>query len=94
MKKPCVYIISNQLHTTLYTGVTSDIVQRMHHHRNHSFGGFSARYNLTQLVHFEEFGTMEQAIAREKQIKSWSRKKKDDLISTHNHMWVDLFQQE
>ena len=66
----------------------------MHQHRNHSFGGFSARYNLTQLVHFEEFGTMEQAIAREKQIKSWSRKRKVDLISTHNPMWVDLLQQE
>ena len=94
MKKPCVYIISNQLHTTLYTGVTSDIVQRMHQHRNHSFGGFSAKYNLVQLLHFEEFGSMEQAIAREKQIKSWSRKRKDELISTHNPMWKDLFQEE
>ena len=94
MEKPCVYIISNPLHTTLYTGVTSNLIQRMHQHRNHSFGGFSARYNLTQLVHFEEFGTMEQAIAREKQIKSWSRKRKVDLISTHNPMWVDLLQQE
>ena len=94
MKKPCVYIISNPLHTTLYTGVTSNLIQRMLQHRNHSFGGFSMRYNLTQLVHCEEFGTMEQAIAREKQIKSWSRKRKDELISTHNPMWKDLFQEE
>ena len=94
MKKPCVYIISNQLHTTLYTGVTSNLTQRMRQHRNHSFGGFSAKYNLTQLVHSEEFGSMEQAIAREKQIKSWSRKRKDDLIGAHNPMWVDLFQED
>ena len=66
----------------------------MRQHRNHSFGGFSAKYNLTQLVHSEEFGSMEQAIAREKQIKSWSRKRKDDLIGAHNPMWVDLFQED
>ena len=94
MEKPCVYIISNPLHTTLYTGVTSNLTQRMIQHRNHSFGGFSAKYNLTQLMHFEEFGSMEQAIAREKQIKSWSRKRKDDLIIAHNPMWKDLFQEE
>ena len=70
MKKPCVYIISNQSHSTLYVGVTSDIELRMTEHRNHQFGGFSAKYNLTQLLHFEEFGSMTEAIAREKQIKS------------------------
>ena len=91
MKKPCVYIISNQLHTTLYTGVTSDIVQRMHQHRNHSFCGFSAKYNLVQLLHFEEFGSMEQAIAREKQIKSWKRAKKNALVETMNPTWQDLY---
>ena len=90
MKKPCVYIISNQSHSTLYTGVTSDIEQRIEQHRNHTFGGFSARYNLTQLLYFEEYGTMAEAIAREKQIKSWSRKRKDDLISVGNPSWKDL----
>ena len=90
MKKPCVYIISNQSHSTLYVGVTSDIEQRMTEHRNHQFGGFSAKYNLTQLLHFEEFGSMTEAIAREKQIKSWSRKKKDELISDSNPSWRDL----
>ena len=90
MKKPCVYIISNQSHSTIYVGVTSDIVQRMAQHRNRQFGGFSARYNLTQLLHFEEFGSMAEAIAREKQIKSWSRKRKDDLISSNNPSWKDL----
>lgn len=90
MKKPCAYIISNQSHSTIYVGVTSDIVQRMAQHRNRQFGGFSARYNLTQLLHFEEFGSMAEAIAREKQIKSWSRKRKDDLISSNNPSWKDL----
>ena len=93
MKKPCVYIISNHSHSTIYVGVTSDIVQRMTQHRNHQFGGFSARYNLTHLLHFEEFGSMTEAIAREKQIKSWSRKRKDDLISSYNPSWKDLLEE-
>ena len=91
MKKPCVYIISNKYHTTLYIGVTSDITQRMMQHINHSFGGFSARYNLTQLLHFEEYGSMMAAIVREKQLKSWSRKRKNELISTNNPEWKNLF---
>ena len=91
MKKPCVYIISNKYHTTLYIGVTSDITRRMIQHINHTFGGFSARYNLTQLLHVEEFGNMIDAIAREKQLKSWSRKRKDALITANNPEWRDLF---
>ena len=92
MKKPCVYIISNSSHSTIYVGVTSDIQQRMTEHCNHQFGGFSAKYNLTQLLYFEEFGSMAEAIAREKQIKSWSRKKKDELISGSNPSWKDLLE--
>ena len=60
-------------------------------HINHTFGGFSARYNLTQLLHVEEFGNMKDAIAREKQLKSWSRKRKDELITANNPEWRDLF---
>lgn len=94
MKKPCVYIISNSSHTTLYIGVTSDIEQRMVQHRNREFGGFSARYNLTQLLYFEELGSMAEAITREKQLKSWSRKRKDLLISSNNPFWKDLLAEE
>ncbi len=94
MKRPCVYIISNKYHTTLYIGVTSDIMQRMAQHRSGTFRGFSARYNLSQLLHFEEFGSMDAAIAREKQLKSWSRKRKDDLISSNNPEWKDLLEEE
>ena len=89
-----MYIISNKYHTTLYIGVTSDIMQRMAQHRSGTFGGFSARYNLSQLLHFEEFGSMDAAIAREKQLKSWSRKRKDDLISSNNPEWKDLLEEE
>lgn len=94
MQKPCVYIISNSSHTTLYIGVTSDIEQRMVQHRNREFGGFSARYNLTQLLYFEELGSMTEAITREKQLKSWSRKRKDLLISSNNPFWKDLLAEE
>ena len=94
MKKPCVYIISNSSHTTLYIGVTSDIEQRMVQHRNREFGGFSARYNLTQQLYFEELGSMTEAITREKQLKSWSRKRTDLLISSNNPFWKDLLAEE
>ncbi len=92
MKKPCVYILSNPLHTVLYVGVTSDIEQRIVQHKNHTFGGFSAKYNLTQLLYVEEFCSMAEAIAREKQIKSWSRKRKDELIATVNPFLLDLME--
>lgn len=94
MRRPCVYILSNSSHSTLYVGVTSDIEQRIIQHKNRSFGGFSAKYNLTQLLHYEEFGSMAEAIEREKQIKSWSRKRKDDLIMSNNPFWNDLFSEE
>ena len=94
MKKPCVYFLSNKYHTTLYIGVTSDIAQRIAQHKSGALGGFSARYNLTQLLHYEEFGSMGAAIAREKQLKSWSRKRKDELITANNPDWRDLLVDE
>ena len=94
MKKPCVYFLSNKYHTTLYIGVTSDIAQRIAQHKSGALGGFSARYNLTQLLHYEEFGSMDAAIAREKQLKSWSRKRKDELITANNPDWRDLLVDE
>ena len=66
----------------------------MMQHKNHTFGGFSARYNLVKLLYFEEFGNMNDAIMREKQIKSWSRSRKDKLISGFNPSWRDLFLEE
>ena len=90
MKRPCVYILGNKNKSVLYTGVTSGITQRITQHRNHSFGGFSARYNLTELLFVEYHSTMESAIDREKQIKSWSRDKKIDLIASQNPAWRNI----
>ena len=91
MIKPCVYIITNNSNSVLYTGVTSNLQKRMLHHIDKSFGGFSARYNLSKLVFFEEFGSMAQAIDREKQIKGLRREKKIKLVEEMNPEWQPLF---
>ena len=91
MIKPCVYIITNNSNRVLYTGVTSNLPKRMLQHIDKSFGGFSARYNLSKLVFFEEFGSMTQAIDREKQIKGLRREKKIKLIEEMNPDWQPLF---
>ena len=91
MIKPCVYIITNNSNSVLYTGVTSNLQKRMLQHIDKSFGGFSARYNLSKLVFFEEFGSMAQAIDREKQIKGLRREKKIKLVEDMNPEWQPLF---
>lgn len=88
-----VYILTNKNHTVLYTGVTSDLVNRIIQHKNKLIKGFTAKYNVNKLVYFEEVGDPEFAIKREKQIKAGSRKKKIDLINGINPDWDDLFQQ-
>ena len=85
-----VYILSNKDNNVLYTGMTSNLQQRLLQHRNHYFAGFTARYEVTKLVYFEEFTDIRHAIAREKQIKSWSRARKIALISQHNPSWQDI----
>jgi len=87
---PAVYIMANQRNGTLYTGVTSNLVQRVWQHRE-GLGGFSQRYHCKMLVWFEMHATMEAAIAREKQIKAGSRKKKLELIELENPFWRDLW---
>ncbi len=84
-----VYIMASQS-GVLYTGVTNDLERRVSEHKDGSVGGFTSRYRVTRLVYFEEFGEVLEAIAREKQIKSWSRKKKLDLVVTLNPKWRDL----
>jgi putative endonuclease len=87
-----VYLMTNQNRTTLYCGVTSDLVKRVQQHKEHAFSkSFTARYNLEHLVYHEGFHTIEEAISREKQIKGGSRKKKEDLIVSMNPEWNDLF---
>ena len=88
-----VYIMTNKNRTTLYTGVTSDLPKRIWEHRSHVHPkSFTARYNLELLVYYEGFQRIEEAIAREKQIKAGSRKKKEELINGLNPKWKDLYQ--
>lgn len=89
MKSYYVYIMTNKSRT-LYTGVTNNLVRRAYEHKNKLVPGFTARYNLTSLVHFEKTGNIKAAIAREKQIKGWLRAKKISLIESANPKWADL----
>ena len=92
MLKSYVYMLTNWKNEVLYTGVTSDLQKRICQHRNHDFGGFSAKYKTHKVVYIEEFTDIRHAIEREKQIKSWSRKRKDELIESLNPGWKDLWQ--
>lgn len=86
-----VYIMTNQWNSTLYTGVTADLRRRNYQHKNKiNEKSFSAKYNLFKLVYFEIFHRIEDAIAREKQIKGGSRAKKIILIEKQNPEWKDL----
>ncbi len=87
-----VYIVTNKYNRVLYTGVTSELINRIYKHRVHYYKkSFSSKYNCEKLVYFEGFHTIQEAISREKQIKSWSRQKKIDLINSFNPEWSDLF---
>ena len=90
MKQPCVYILASGRYGTLYTGVTSDLIARLHQHRTGAVKGFTSRYKVYQLVRFEQFDTMSDAISREKQLKRWHRQWKINLIEIENPDWHDL----
>lgn len=85
-----VYIITNLLDTVLYIGVTNNLLRRLQEHRDKTVAGFSARYALTRLVYYEESCDIESALNREKQLKKWSRKKKEALIQEMNPERRDL----
>ncbi|HST37357.1 MAG TPA: GIY-YIG nuclease family protein [Allosphingosinicella sp.] len=89
-RDPAVYIVANGLNGTIYTGVTSHLLQRVAQHREGTLGGFTAAYDCKRLVWFEMHGTMDAAIAREKQIKNWRREWKVALIVEGNPAWRDL----
>jgi predicted GIY-YIG superfamily endonuclease len=90
MKQPAVYIMTNRRNGTIYTGVTSDLAKRVWQHKNGTVG-FSARYDCKLLVWYELHGEMLPAIAREKQLKGGSRKRKLTLIEALNPEWKDLY---
>jgi len=85
-----VYLLTNKYRNVLYTGMTNNLQRRLYEHRNKQVKGFTNKYNVDQLVYFEETTDVEAAITREKQIKGWLRKKKDQFIETHNPSWMDL----
>ena len=86
-----VYLMTNPGESVLYTGVTNDLMRRVYQHREKRLEGFTKRYNVTKLVYFEAFEDPESAIAREKQIKKWSRARKDALVESVNPGWRDLW---
>ena len=90
MKKNYVYILTNYTNTTLYIGVTSNIYQRINQHNDKVVDGFTSKYNLNKLVYVEEYSSIIDAIAREKQLKGWRRERKEELINSTNPEWKDL----
>ena len=89
--QPSVYLVANRRNGAIYTGVTSDLAKRIWQHRQGEVDGFTKRYGCKSLVWYELHATMEYAIAREKQIKAGSRRKKVALIEAANPDWRDLF---
>ena len=90
-KQPAVYMLSNRPGGVIYTGVTSDLIKRIHQHRTHAVPGFTKRYNATKLVWYELCLDIGCAIEREKQIKNWQRAWKIKQIEVTNPLWHDLY---
>ncbi len=89
MRNYYFYLLSNRSRT-LYAGVTNDLERRLYEHKHKLLRGVTSRYNLSQLVYFEAYSDVREAIAREKQIKGWLRSKKIALIESMNPNWRDL----
>jgi len=89
-KRFFVYILMNQGGTTLYIGVTNDLIRRTEEHRDASGEGFTQAYRITRLVYFEEFNDVREALLREKQLKGWKRTRKEELIRSVNPHLLDL----
>ena len=90
-KESYVYLLANKHNNVLYTGVTNDLIRRIYEHKSKLVAGFTQKYNVDRLVYYEVCFDILTAIEREKQIKGWSRKKKNDLINTLNPKWDDLY---
>ena len=87
-----VYILANKYRNVLYTGVTNNLTRRVYEHKNHlDPSSFTAKYHVTCLVYFEQTNDIYAALEREKQIKKWNRKRKEQLIETQNPTWMDQY---
>ena len=85
-----VYILTNDHGNVMYVGMTNDLERRLAEHRSGEISGFTSEYHVHKLVHCEEYQSVEEAIAREKQIKGWRRAKKNALVERENPTWRDL----
>lgn len=85
-----VYMLTTWNNTALYTGVTNNLKRRIYEHKHKAVEGFTQKYNINKLVYFESTSDVKSAIAREKEIKGWTRAKKNALISSLNPEWHDL----
>ncbi len=86
-----VYIMTNKIHTVLYTGVTNNLMRRVEEHKNGiNKNSFTTKYHVNKLVYYEETNSIKSAIEREKQIKAGTRKRKIELINSFNPKWNDL----
>jgi len=90
-KQYYVYILSSKRNGTLYIGVTSNLTKRVWEHKNNTIKGFTKKYKIHNLVYFEEYSNIEEAIVREKQLKKWNRTWKFELIEKDNPNWKDLY---
>ena len=88
--KSHVYFMTNKNNSVIYIGVTSNLKQRIHQHKTKVFAGFSSKYNCDKLVYFEEYENINEAIIREKQLKSGNRTRKEKLVVLNNSSWEDL----
>ncbi len=93
-KEPCVYIMASRRNGTIYIGVTSDVRGRVSDHKQGVADGFTKKYGVKQLVYYEMHATMDEAIAREKQLKNWKRAWKLRLIEEMNPEWIDLLDEQ
>ena len=87
-----LYILASSKNGTLYIGVTADLAKRVYEHKNSLVSGFTSKYDVHKLVHYEMFEDIESAILREKQMKKWERIWKIKLIEENNPTWKDLYQ--
>ena len=87
-----VYILTNTTGTVVYTGVTTDLIRRVYEHKHNADpNSFTAKYSVHKLVYFEQTNSRYEAISREKQIKSWNRKRKNHLVESKNPKWEDIY---
>ena len=91
MKESYIYIMTNKNKTTLYIGVSNDLIRRVYEHKNHEIkGSFSDNYNCGICVYYEKYNDINIAIERETQLKKWNRLKKKNLINSKNPNWIEL----